>query len=135
MQPSTNQYKKSILAGAIGNFIEVYDYSHFMYFAPIFAAVFFPTSDSNTALVLTFCIYAIERFIRPIAGIFVGRYVDMHGRRKTLFLSVVGMVVAGFLMCILPPRVRIVVASNHKPWGQGKNFHDSYNTRAQESHN
>lgn len=94
--------KKAILAGAVGNFIEVYDYSHYMYFAPIMATIFFPQNNPAYALTYAYFIYALERLIRPISGVLIGRYVDNHGRRKALNVSVVGMVIAGILMCILP---------------------------------
>lgn len=94
--------KNSILSGAIGNFIEVYDYSHYMYFAPIIAAIFFPFLTSGSALIYTFFIFAIERLIRPIGSIYIGYLVDKHGRSKTLYYSIIGMVIVSFLMCILP---------------------------------
>ena len=100
MPSNITTHSKPILAGAIGNCIEVYDYSIYIFFAPIIAAAFFPPGDM--AIAFTFWIYALERFFRPTAAIFISRYVDQHGRSKTLFLSVIGMIAVGLLMCLLP---------------------------------
>lgn len=37
--------KKTILAGAIGNVLEWYDFALYGYFAPVFASLFFPSNS------------------------------------------------------------------------------------------
>jgi MHS family proline/betaine transporter-like MFS transporter len=97
-----NENKKRILACAIGNFVEVYDYSHYMYFSPIIASVFFPTTTHSLALIYIFTIFAIERLIKPIGGIVIGCIADKKGRSKVLYYSVIGMTIACCFICIIP---------------------------------
>lgn len=93
---------KAVLAAGIGNFIEVYDYSHYMYFSTLFTTIFFAQFNQTTALTFVFAIHAIERCIRPAIGIIMGRYADQYGRNKILRFSVIGMVTASALVCLIP---------------------------------
>jgi len=55
--------KSSIFAVALGNCIEVYDYSHFIYFSSIIAVYFFPKTSQQDAFVFILLIYAIEHLL------------------------------------------------------------------------
>ena len=46
--------KKVILAGAIGNTLEWYDFTIYAFFVPIIAMQFFPNKDPFLSLIATF---------------------------------------------------------------------------------
>ena len=48
---TTSASKKTLLAGAIGNVLEWYDFALYGYFAPVFAAMFFPSDSLSTSLI------------------------------------------------------------------------------------
>jgi len=103
--------RKAVLAGCFGNFIEIYDYSYYAYFSTLTANIFFPSEKYELALVYMFAIFAIERFIKPISGLFMGIFVDKHGRNKALYYSVAGMIVTSSFMSLLPTYNTIGIAA------------------------
>ena len=94
--------RKAAVASFIGNFVEWFDYASYGYLATIIAAVFFPPEDPAAGLLMTFAVFAISFFIRPIGGIIWGNIGDKHGRRNALSLSILIMSGATFLIGILP---------------------------------
>ena len=101
----TEQHKlvrKAAVAAVIGNFVEWFDYASYGFLAVIIAAVFFPPEDPAAGLLMTFAVFGISFFIRPIGGIIWGNIGDKHGRRIALSWSILIMSGATFLIAILP---------------------------------
>ncbi|MCF6793674.1 MFS transporter [Corynebacterium pseudokroppenstedtii] len=95
---SRTNIRRSVTSSFIGNFIEWFDYAMYGYLAVVIASVFFPESDSNVGLVLTFGLFAISFLIRPIGAIFWGHIGDRLGRKTTLSRSI--LLMSGATMCI-----------------------------------
>jgi len=94
--------KKTILAGAFGNALEWYDFTTYAFFAPIFAELFFPSHDPSVSLLMTFSVFALGFFVRPIGAFFFGYLGDRIGRRKALITSIILMSLPTFLLGFLP---------------------------------
>ena len=94
--------KKAVTAGAIGNFVEWYDYSVYGFFATVIASQFFPGDDPTAALLATFAVFAVAFFMRPIGAFVFGHYGDTIGRRNTLAAAVIMMGVATLMIGVLP---------------------------------
>lgn len=62
--------KKAVTAGAIGNFVEWYDYSVYGFFATVIASQFFPSEDRVASLLATFAVFAVAFFMRPVGAVF-----------------------------------------------------------------
>lgn len=62
--PTRRAPLRAVLAGAVGNIIEWYDFSVYGYLAVVISAVFFPTG--STQLLLTFATFGVGFFMRPI---------------------------------------------------------------------
>lgn len=103
--------RKAVTAGAIGNFIEWYDFSVYGYFATIIAAQFFPSEDRVASLLATFAVFAISFFMRPVGAFIFGHYGDKVGRRNTLAVVVILMGIATFMIGVLPTYAQIGVAA------------------------
>lgn len=58
--------RKAVTAGAIGNFIEWYDFAVYGFFATIIAGQFFPSEDRVASLLATFAVFAVSFFMRPV---------------------------------------------------------------------
>jgi metabolite-proton symporter len=94
---------KVVLASFIGTAIEWYDF--FLYgtaSALVFGKLFFPKYDDNAGLLLSFSVYAVGFFARPLGGVVFGHFGDRFGRKSTLVVSLVMMGLATFLMGLLP---------------------------------
>ena len=98
--PSTR--RRVLAASFIGNFVEWFDYAAYGYLAATISTVFFPTSDRTTGLLLTFGVFAISFFIRPLGGVVWGHIGDKVGRREALSYSILIMSIATFAIAFLP---------------------------------
>jgi len=94
--------RRNLLAGAVGNAIEFYDFIIYAYLAQYFAAHFFPTQDPVTGLIASYGGFAAGMLMRPIGGILIGAIGDRVGRAMALQVSVVMIAVPTFLIGLLP---------------------------------
>src|ERR1051326_208188 len=91
-----------IIAGAIGNVLEWYDFAIYGYFAASIGATFFPKEDQVAQILSAFGIFAIGYLMRPLGGAMIGHIGDKFGRRAALSFSVTAMALPTFLVGILP---------------------------------
>ena len=56
---------RTLAAGSIGNFGEIYDFAVFGFSVPMLSLHFFPGTDRTAALLSTFAVYAVAFFARP----------------------------------------------------------------------
>jgi MFS transporter, MHS family, proline/betaine transporter len=101
--------KKAVTAGAIGNFVEWYDYSVYGFFATIIASQFFPSEDRVASLLATFAVFAVAFFMRPVGAFVFGHYGDTIGRRNTLAAAIIMMGIATLMIGVLPSYAQIGV--------------------------
>lgn len=94
--------RRNLIAGAIGNAIEFYDFIIYAYLAQFFAAHFFPSHDPVTGLIATYGGFAAGMLMRPIGGMVIGSIGDRIGRNFALQLSVVMISIPTFLIGLLP---------------------------------
>ena len=93
---------KSILRVAAGNFLEMYDFMVFAYFATEISKAFFPTQSEFASLMLTFATFGAGYLMRPFGAIVLGSYIDRHGRRKGLLLTLSLMSIGTLIIAIMP---------------------------------
>lgn len=101
--------RKALVAGAIGNIVEWYDFAIYAYFASVIGALFFPSDDPLASLLATFAVFAVGFFMRPVGGFVFGHYGDKIGRRSALSAAIILMAGATFLVGILPTYAQIGV--------------------------
>ncbi len=85
-----------------GNFIEMYDFFLFGFYAQQIAAAFFPASSEYAALMMTFATFGAGFFMRPLGAILLGSYIDRIGRRKGLVLTLAIMASGTALIAFVP---------------------------------
>lgn len=92
---------RTLSAGSIGNFGEIYDFAVFGFSVPILSIHFFPGTDRTAALLSTFAVYAVAFFARPLGGLMFGVMADKVGRVRvmamTVWLMALGTAVIGLL--------------------------------------
>ena len=70
-----------------GNFLEMYDFMVYGYYATAIAKAFFPTGNEFSSLMLSLATFGAGFLMRPLGAIVLGAYIDRHGRRKGLILT------------------------------------------------
>lgn len=94
--------RKSIFAGLYGNTLEWFDFLLYANFTPLFAHLFFPSDTYFVSLLLTFGVFSVGFFMRPLGGVLLGHYADRIGRRKTLIFSVSIMTSSTACIALIP---------------------------------
>ncbi len=103
MHPSTTPtMKRTLLAGAIGNVLEWYDFALYGYLAPVFASLFFPSNSPSVSLISTFGVFAVGFLARPLGAMLFGYWGDTLGRRNALAGSILLMAIPTCLVGLLP---------------------------------
>jgi len=85
-----------------GNFIEMYDFFLFGFYATYISKAFFPSDSEYASLMLTFATFGAGFLMRPLGAIFLGGYIDRIGRRKGLVLTL-GIMATGTAMVAFIP--------------------------------
>ena len=99
---TTPASKRTLLAGAIGNVLEWYDFALYGYFAPVFAALFFPSDSPSVSLISAFGVFAVGFLARPLGAMLFGYWGDTLGRRSALAWSILLMAIPTCLVGLLP---------------------------------
>ncbi|MFC9518187.1 MFS transporter [Nocardiaceae bacterium NPDC056970] len=94
--------KKSLLASAVGNVLEWYEWSAYAVFAPFIAAVVFDSSNPVSALLSTLAVFAVGFLMRPLGGIVFGRIADRRGRKLVLVTTMLMMAGGSLVIGIMP---------------------------------
>jgi MFS family permease len=70
-----------------GNFLEMYDFMVFGYYAAAIGRAFFPSGNGYTSLMLSLMTFGAGFLMRPLGALVLGAYTDKHGRRAGLMLT------------------------------------------------
>jgi MFS family permease len=93
---------RSIFRVASGNFLEMYDFMVFGYYIPAIARTFFPAQSQFASLMLSLMSFGAGFLMRPLGALFLGAYIDHHGRRRGLLLSLALMSVGTLSIAVVP---------------------------------
>jgi MHS family citrate/tricarballylate:H+ symporter-like MFS transporter len=89
-----------VLRVTSGNFLEMFDFFLFGFYATYIAAAFFPADNEFISLLATFMTFGAGFLMRPLGAIVLGAYIDRVGRRvgliTTLAIMAVGTVMVAF---------------------------------------
>ena len=105
------QQAKSIAIVSSGNFLEMYDFMVFGYYAQAISRAFFPGDNDVTKLLLTFLTFGAGFLMRPIGAVLLGAYIDKHGRRQGLILTLGLMALGTLAIAITPTYAQIGIAA------------------------
>jgi MFS family permease len=111
-QPTTRLGQAlAITRVASGNFLEMYDFMVFGYFAADIGRAFFPGGDGFASLMKSLMTFAAAFLMRPIGALLLGAYTDRHGRRAGLILTLTLMAVGIATLTFMPPYAAIGLAA------------------------
>jgi MHS family citrate/tricarballylate:H+ symporter-like MFS transporter len=99
----SNQSKLgAVLRVTSGNFLEMFDFFLFGFYASYISKTFFPASNEYASLMLTFGTFGVGFLMRPLGAIILGAYIDRVGRRKGLILTLGLMALGTVLIAFVP---------------------------------
>ncbi|WP_175753120.1 MFS transporter [Burkholderia ambifaria] len=94
---------REIVAAALGNALEWFDFITYGYFATITAKLFFPVAGPLGSLLLTTATFGVGFVVRPLGSLILGLYGDRVGRKNALTLTIWLMTAGTALIAIAPP--------------------------------
>ena len=92
----------SVIRVSSGNFLEMYDFMVFGYYATAIGKAFFPSGNPFVSLMLSLMTFGAGFLMRPLGAIVLGAYTDRHGRRAGLLLTL-GLMSAGIFSIACMP--------------------------------
>ena len=93
---------RTVLRVVSGNFLEMYDFFVFAYYATAIGHTFFPQDNEFASLMLSLTTFGVGFLVRPLGAIVLGAYLDEHGRRKGLLLTLSLMSIGTLSMAVVP---------------------------------
>ncbi len=92
----------SVVRVSSGNFLEMYDFMVFGYYASAIGSAFFPNGNPFVSLMLSLMTFGAGFLMRPLGAIVLGAYTDVHGRRAGLILTL-GLMSVGIVSIACMP--------------------------------
>jgi MFS family permease len=108
---SVSELRRVVIAAAVGNVIEWYDFYIFGSLASILSVKFFEKSNPVAALLSTVALFSIGFLIRPLGAFVFGRIGDVVGRKYTFLVTLSGMGLSTALIGVVPGYAQIGVAA------------------------
>ncbi|PMS35626.1 metabolite-proton symporter [Trinickia symbiotica] len=85
-----------------GNFLEMYDFMVYGYYASAIAKTYFPNGSDFVSLMLSLSVFGAGFMMRPLGALVLGAYIDHHGRRKGLILTLSLMAIGTLAVAAVP---------------------------------
>jgi MFS family permease len=92
----------SVIRVSSGNFLEMYDFMVFGYYATAIGNAFFPSRNPFVSLMSSLMTFGAGFLMRPLGAIVLGAYTDRHGRRAGLILTLSLMSVGIISIACMP---------------------------------
>jgi MFS family permease len=109
MTPPTDRESKiwPVIRVSSGNFLEMYDFMVFGYYASAIGNAFFPNGNPFLSLMLSLMTFGAGFLMRPLGAIVLGAYTDRHGRRAGLILTL-GLMSIGIISIACMPGYKTI---------------------------
>ena len=92
----------AVVRVASGNFLEMYDFMVYGYYAAAIGRAFFPSKSSFASLMASLATFGAGFLMRPLGALVLGSYIDHHGRRKGLILTLGLMAIGTISIAVVP---------------------------------
>jgi metabolite-proton symporter len=101
----------AVIRVASGNFLEMYDFIVYGYYATYIAKTFFPVGNEFASLMLSLMTFGVGFLMRPIGAIVLGAYIDRKGRRQGLIVTLGLMAIGTLTIAVTPGYASIGLAA------------------------
>src|SRR5450830_1548677 len=102
LSPPAQSKFGTVIRVTSGNFMEMFDFFLFGFYANYISHTFFPAGDAYASLMLTFMTFGAGFLMRPLGAILLGAYVDRVGRRQGLIVTLALMATGTMLIAFVP---------------------------------
>ena len=92
----------TVLRVTSGNFLEMFDFFLYGFYATDIAKAFFPGKSPYISLMLTFVTFGAGFLMRPLGAVVLGAYIDRIGRRRGLIVTLALMACGTVLIACVP---------------------------------
>jgi len=89
----------------------MYDFIVYGYYATYIARTFFPAGSEFASLMLSLVTFGAGYLMRPLGGLLLGAYIDRHGRRDGLILTLGLMAIGTLTIAATPSNATIGAAA------------------------
>ena len=94
--------RKAVAAVVLGNALEFYDFTIFVFFALPIGQAFFPNKNSADSLLASLALFGIGYVMRPIGGILIGAFSDRAGRKPAMLVTITLMAIGMIVLAATP---------------------------------
>ncbi|MFJ2982639.1 MULTISPECIES: MFS transporter [unclassified Pseudomonas] len=94
--------RRATVACALGNALEMYDFTIYSFFAVIIAKHFFPAQSPVASLLMSLTAFGVGFLMRPVGAMVIGRLADRKGRKAALTLTILLMTLGTALIAFAP---------------------------------
>ena len=94
--------KNLILITTTANIFEWYEFSIMGFLSIVLGVLFFNSSSTFMSTIQGLSIFLVSYLIRPIGGIYWSKFIQYHGRVKTLKITIIIMAIPTVIIGILP---------------------------------
>ncbi|HXG05534.1 MAG TPA: MFS transporter [Candidatus Binatia bacterium] len=105
------ELRRVVIAAAVGNIIEWYDFYIFGSLASILAVKFFEKSHPVAAFLSTVALFSVGFLIRPLGAFVFGWLGDRVGRKYTFLVTLSGMGLSTAVIGVLPTYAQVGLAA------------------------
>ncbi|MFS2157910.1 MFS transporter [Pseudomonas sp. Pseusp122] len=102
---------KAIFRVVSGNFLEMFDFMVYGFYATAIAKTFFPADSEFASLMLSLATFGAGFLMRPLGAIVLGAYIDRHGRKQGLVVTLAMMAMGTVLIACVPGYATLGVAA------------------------
>ena len=108
---SLKDLRRVVIAAAVGNVIEWYDFYIFGSLASILAVKFFEKGHPVAAFLSTVALFSVGFLIRPLGAFLFGWLGDKVGRKYTFIVTLTGMGLSTAIIGMIPTYAQIGIAA------------------------
>ena len=106
---ATSSKIATVLRVTSGNFLEMFDFFLYGFYATDISRAFFPGKSAYISLMLTFVTFGAGFLMRPLGAVILGAYIDRIGRRRGLIVTLALMACGTVLIACVPSYATIGV--------------------------
>jgi MFS transporter, MHS family, proline/betaine transporter len=109
--PAHRSSRTMVVAAALGNGLEFFDFTVYSFFSALIGRLFFPAHDELSSLMMSLATFGVGFVVRPLGGVVIGAYADRAGRKPALIFTVLLMALGTGLIGLAPTYAQIGVAA------------------------
>ena len=114
---SPRELRRVVIAAAVGNVIEWYDFYIFGSLAAVLSVKFFEKSNPVAALLSTIALFTAGFLVRPLGAFLFGWLGDKVGRKYTFLITLTGMGLGTGAIGLIPTYQSIGLAAASPAFG------------------